>query len=147
LSYTQTGEFANLAGSNGMDEMDGNCRAYPEYYDRVNPLNEYKRAWYLASTPVTHERIVRKKPRSSSNKKSFGNEFSKHIKEDIQRGAIRGGVAAFGLASRYAARSQITGALGVGLRVGGKIGLRVVPVVGATLLVYDLYQFGKWLAE
>jgi hypothetical protein len=137
-----------LVGSNGMDEMDGDCRAYPEYYDWVNPLNEYKRAWYLASTPVTHERIVRPGAKTtSSNKKSFGNEFSKHIKEDIRRGAIRGGLAGIGLASRYAARSQITGALGVGLRVGGRIGLRVVPVVGATLLVYDLYQFGKWLAE
>jgi hypothetical protein len=130
-----------------MDEMDGNCRAYPEHYDRVNPLNEYKRAWYLASTPVTYERKIPKEKRTKSESKSFGNEFSKHVKQDVQRGAVRVGLGAASLAFRYAARSQITGRLGVGLRVGGRIGLRVVPVVGAAIFAYDLYQFGKWLAE
>ena len=32
-------------------------------------------------------------------------------------------------------------------RIGGRIGLRVIPVVGAALLVYDLYQIGKWITE
>jgi len=46
-------------------------------------------------------------------------------------------------ASKAAAKSQITGKLGIGLRVGGRIGTRLVPVVGAVLLakdIYDIYQ-------
>ena len=129
-----------------MDEMDGYCRAYTVDYDRVNPLNEYKRAWYLAISPVTHERIQRPE-KTGQKKESFGQEFRRHVKQDVQRGLTHAGLGAAGLAFRYAARSQVTGRLGVSLRVGGRIGLRVVPVVGAVLFAYDLYQFGKWLAE
>jgi hypothetical protein len=130
-----------------MDEMDGNCRAYSVDYDRVNTLNQYKRAWHLACTPGAHERTTPPEKVEKKGRESFGKQVRKHIKQDIQRGAIHTGLGALGLASRYAAKSQVTGTLGVGLRVGGRIGLRVVPVVGAAIVAYDLYQFGKWLAE
>ena len=110
-------------------------------------VNEYKRAWYLASTPVIHERKIPTEKKSSRKKESFRQEFGRHVKQDVQRAGIHAGTAAIGLAARYASRSQLTGTLGIATRVTGKIGLRVVPVVGAALLVYDLYQFGKWLAE
>ena len=130
-----------------MDEMDGLSAAYAIDHYRVNTLNPYKRAWYLASTPVRHERKVQLEKKSKRNQKSFGQEVKGHLKQDIQRAGVHAGLGAAGLALRYAARSQVTGTLGVGLRVGGRIGLRVVPVVGAALVAYDLYQFGKWLAE
>lgn len=130
-----------------MDEMDGYSAAYAVDYDRVNPLNEYKRAWYLAITPGTHERTVPSEKKPERKRESFGQEFRRHVKQDVQRGAIHAGLGAAGLAFRYAARSQLTGRLGVATRIGGRIGLRVVPVVGAALVAYDLYQFGKWLAE
>lgn len=48
---------------------------------------------------------------------------------------------------KHAAQSQIKGRIGIGLRVGGRIGLRVVPVVGAALLAYDLYQAYQYLTD
>ena len=146
-SHTQTGEPANLVGSNGMDEMDGLGAAHAIDYYRVNTLNPYKRAWYLASSPGAHERTVSPETKTERKRESFGQEFRRHVKQDVQRAGIHAGLGAAGLAFRYAARSQVTGRLGVATRIGGRIGLRVVPVVGAALIAYDLYQFGKWLAE
>ena len=50
-------------------------------------------------------------------------------------------------AAKYAARSQMKGAAGAALRIGGRVGLRAIPIVGAAMLAYDLYQFGSWLLE
>ena len=40
-----------------------------------------------------------------------------------------------------------TGALGTGVRVGGRIGLRFIPILGWALLAYDLYTLGSYLME
>ena len=48
---------------------------------------------------------------------------------------------------KHAAQSQIKGRIGIGLRVGGRIGLRAIPVVGAAMLAYDLYQAYEYLTE
>ena len=128
-----------------MDEMDGYCRAYPVDYDRVNPLNEYKRAWYLATTPIVHERIEpgRRAGSESGLKKRTRNKGRSIVRQEMTQAALGAGM----IASRYASVSGLTGNLGVAIRIGGKVGLRVIPVVGAALIAYDLYQFGKWLAE
>ena len=49
--------------------------------------------------------------------------------------------------AKHASQTQIAGRAGMALRMGGRIGVRVIPIVGAAMLAYDLYQFGSWLLE
>ena len=109
-------------------------------------MNEYKQAWY-ANTLVGIQEHPAKKKRLSSKRDGFVTEFKGHVKQEARRGAVAAGMAIGMQASKYAARSQLTGALGVSLRTGGRVGLRVIPVVGYAILAYDLYQFGKWASE
>ena len=112
----------------------------------VDCMNEYKQAWY-ANTLVGVQEHPRKKKQLSSKKDGFVTEFKGHLKQDVKRGAYAAALGIGMQASKYAARSQLTGALGVSLRTGGRVGLRVIPVVGYAILAYDLYQFGKWVSE
>ena len=110
-------------------------------------MNEYKQAWYANVLVGIQEHPGKKKRLSSKKKDGFVNEFKGHLKQEVKRGAYAAGLAIGMQASKYAARSQLTGAVGVSLRVGGRVGLRVIPVVGYAILAYDLYQFGKWASE
>ena len=106
-------------------------------------------AWYQAITPGIHERTVsrsRTKSGRSSNK-SLSQESTGIVGDFMATTGRDVALGAGMMASRYAAKSQLTGSLGVALRVGGRVGLRVIPVVGVALFAYDMYQFGKWLAE
>ena len=110
-------------------------------------MNEYKQAWYANTLVGVQEHPRKKKQIASSKKDGFVKEFKGHLKQDVKRA---GYAAALGIgmqASKYAARSQLTGAIGVTLRTGGRVGLRVIPVVGYAIIAYDLYQFGKWASE
>ena len=49
--------------------------------------------------------------------------------------------------SKHAAQSQIKGKVGIGLRVGGRIGTRLIPIVGTAMLAYDLYRAYEYLTE
>jgi hypothetical protein len=110
-------------------------------------MNEYKQAWY-ANTLVGIQEAPGKKKRVSSNKSGgFGKEFKSHLKQDVRRAAVAGGLHLGRQLSRVAANTAMTGALGTTVRVGGRVGMRVIPVVGYALLAYDLYQFGKWASE
>ena len=50
-------------------------------------------------------------------------------------------------AASRAAQTALTGRIGTAVRFGGRVGVRVIPVVGYAMLAYDLYQFGKWAME
>ena len=110
--------------------------------ERMNP---YKAAWYAHTLVEVPERPV---PEQRRNKDRVRNEMTGYIQKEVTRnmvsGAALGGLAT---AATHAAQSQIAGRVGVTLRVGGRIGLRVIPVVGVALLAYDLYQFGKWVTQ
>lgn len=113
-------------------------------------MNEYKAAWY-ANTLIGVQEHPGKKKRFSSNKQSkkdgFRKEFGEHVKQDVRRAAIAGGLHIGRQVSRAAANTALTGTLGTTVRMGGRVGMRVIPVVGYALLAYDLYQFGKWASE
>ena len=106
-------------------------------------MNEYKRAWYLAVTPVAAERIIPER-NNQVNSRTRNPSVSRMAEVETKQ---RAGLAVGYQVSKYAARSQVAGRIGMALRVGGRIGLRVIPGVGVALLAYDMYQFGKWLAE
>lgn len=110
-------------------------------------MNAYKEAW-LAEAMIEY-----------SQKRSVGNAATKIGKKrksvtprravDIAAKQKAQGIILKGAhqAAKYAARSQIKGSVGIALRVGGRIGLRAVPVVGAAMLAYDLYQLGEYLLD
>lgn len=109
-------------------------------------MNEYKQAWY-ANTLVGVQEAPEKKRKISNKSGRFVTEFKGHLKQEIKRDAVYAGLAIGREAAKYAARSQLTGTIGAMTRVGGRVGLRVIPVVGYAILAYDLYQFGKWASE
>jgi hypothetical protein len=109
-------------------------------------MNEYKQAWY-ANTLVGIQESPDKKRKVSKKSGGFVSEFKGHLKQDVKRGAYAAALGIGMQASKYAARSQLTGTVGAMTRVGGRVGLRVIPVVGYAILAYDLYQFGKWVSE
>jgi hypothetical protein len=109
-------------------------------------MNEYKQAWY-ANTLVGVQEAPDKKRNISKKSGGFVTEFKGHIKQDIKRQGMYAGLAIGRQAAKYAARSQLTGTIGSMTRVSGRVGLRVIPVVGYAILAYDLYQFGKWVSE
>ena len=106
-------------------------------------VNEYKRAWYLAVTPVAAQRIIPGRTNQVNSRSRKNTVQQMAVSETKQKAGLAAGYQV----SKYAARSQMAGRVGMALRVGGRIGLRVIPGVGVALLAYDMYQFGKWLAE
>lgn len=113
-------------------------------------MNEYKAAWYANTLVGIQEHPGKKKALSSNKAKrqdGFRKEFVDHVKQDVKRGAIVGGLHVGRQLSRVAANTTMTGALGTTVRVSGKVGMRVIPVVGYAILAYDLYQMGKWVSE
>lgn len=66
----------------------------------------------------------------------------------MRKDIVEGAVATAGVyALQGAAKSQMKGKLGMGLRVGGRLGLRAVPVVGAAMIAYDVYGLIKHLHD
>jgi hypothetical protein len=113
-------------------------------------MNEYKAAWYTSTLVGVQEHPRKKKQISSKKQKrsdGFAKEFGEHLKQDVRRAAVAGGLHIARQLSRAAASTAMTGTLGTTVRVGGRVGMRVIPVVGYALLAYDLYQFGKWASE
>jgi len=129
-----------------MDEVHGSCGAYPYNYLGVIVVNEYKLEWYhatLGMKPESHFELRRKmSPPGSSKSAAKGvTAFAQTRAKRKVVGKLRTTVA------KKAARSTITTAVGTGVRVGGRVGLRFVPVVGWALLAYDVYTLGKYLLE
>ena len=110
-------------------------------------MNAYKEAW-LAEAMMTYsqKRSVGKAATSAGKKKKSitpGKAMDIAAKQKAQGIILKGAQQA----AKYAARSQVKGSVGIALRLGGRIGLRAVPVVGAAMLAYDLYQLGQYLLD
>lgn len=138
-----------MVGSNGLDEMDGNCSAYSNDLYRVKSLNEYKQAWMAGQFVGIDDSpaVIRKRRKNGRDPGQIDAKIRRYMKSEVDRGVARAGLGVGLAAARYAAKSQMTGSLGIALRVGGRIGVRAIPLVGAALFAYDIYQFGKWVAE
>ena len=110
-------------------------------------VNSYKEAWlantmldYSASRPLQRAVMQDKKKR----KQITARDATAIAARQKATGLVLKGSHEL---LKHAAQSQIKGRLGIGLRVGGRIGLRVIPVVGAAMLAYDLYQAYEYLTE
>jgi len=95
-------------------------------------MNEYKRAWMAAVDLLPEIQFSDSQPHQSD-----GQTVYEHVKSDI----ITGAAASVMMAGfKHAAQSQLKGRLGIALRVGGRVGIRVVPVVGTAMAVYTVYK-------
>ena len=111
-------------------------------------LNEFKSAWYQntmisdGTSPLVKHRIATKGGTTFSERaRHGGTEFAitrgkRKIKSTVM---VRGATVAAGVTA--------TGSIGVGVRVGGRVALRFVPILGWALLAYDLYTLGTYLME
>lgn len=110
-------------------------------------MNTYKEAWlaqigqdYAHSRPLQRRVMESKKQRKQITPRQASEVVSRQKAESMMIAGARE-------LAKHAAQSQIKGRLGIGLRVGGRIGLRVIPVVGAAMLAYDLYRAYEYLTE
>lgn len=110
--------------------------------------NIYKTAWMESSgqgsairtTSSSRKRISKKQNKTRSN-------YSRLVNVARQQAIEQAVVSSAYAISRTAAQSQVAGRLGIGLRIGGKIGVRAVPVVGAVLLAKDIYDLTRYLTQ
>jgi len=107
-------------------------------------VNVYKLAWLEEVGNGSTVRVKRKKVNKSIAKSTLQHDPFERATRQIFQSVLLG--AAHG-ASKHAAQSMITGRAGMALRVGGRIGLRVVPVVGAVMMAKDIYDIGKFLLD
>ena len=110
-------------------------------------VNTYKEAWlsqsmldYSASRPLQKSVMKEKRKRKQV---TAADATAVAARQKAQAGVMKGAHVLM----KHAAQSQIKGRLGIGLRVGGRIGLRVIPVVGAAMLAYDMYRAYEYLTE
>lgn len=102
--------------------------------DMTNP---YKRAWLEEVGSGTTVRVKKRKVNKLKAKVTLKHDPFEMATRQILQSVVLG--AAHG-ASKHAAQSIIAGRAGIALRVGGRIGLRVVPVVGAVMMAKDIYD-------
>ena len=106
--------------------------------------NAYKSVW-MEFTPGQRTGIKKSLARSIDRrtKKSKFSFYAMVEKQAKQEAALR--VAK--RTSRYLARNQVRGAIGIAGRTAGRVGMRLVPVVGWAMNAYDAYQVAKYVKE
>lgn len=98
-------------------------------------LNQYKLAWLQE---VNAEYLSPVAQQSAGESPQPHNNIQQKLISDAVVGATLSGIMT---ASQYMSTSQMKGRMGMALRVGGRVGVRAVPIVGIALTVYDVYSF------
>jgi hypothetical protein len=99
-------------------------------------MNSFKQEWLEA----TQDLLLPPYNSSISEQHDQRNIF---VERQITQRKKEAGMAIGMMLSTHAAQSQVAGRLGMALRVGGRLGVRVIPVAGAVLTAYDVYMFLK----
>ena len=110
-------------------------------------MNQYKIDWYLASQVVAEalvDQIVQQQKKTQDSHPFHRNEFN--LMKDQVTETVARSVMTWALPTimKHLSQNQIKGTLGIMGRVGGRVGLRAVPVLGVALFVkdaYDIYEF------
>ena len=108
-------------------------------------MNSYKQAWYANTLVATTEA-----PKPERIRAAVRRNLSKKAQMDtdgVGRLARETGLTLANEIASRASKTTMTGTVGTAVRMGGRVGVRVIPVVGYAILAYDLYLFGKWVSE
>jgi hypothetical protein len=97
-------------------------------------MNPYKEAW-MAHAGMIYDR----KSHETNTERPGLMELSKsYVKKEARDAIVT--AAVIGVAT-HAAQSQISGPIGIGLRVTGRVALRAIPIIGTAYAVYSLYDY------
>lgn len=109
-------------------------------------MNQYKRDWLAQVGMIRYSNPEPGKTKKKNNKSKINYASKVHaiLEQEVKEKVA---LSTAHTLSRYASVAASKGRLGIALRVGGKIGLRVVPVVGAVMLAHDIYQVGKFIHD
>ena len=97
-------------------------------------MNAYKSEWLEA----TQDLLL---PPYNTSQHDYDDQSNVFVERQITQRKREAGMAIGMIAATTAAQSQIAGRVGMALRVGGRLGVRVIPVAGAVLTAYDVYMF------
>lgn len=97
-------------------------------------MNAYKMEWLEA----TQDLLL---PPYKSSQDDHNDQNNVFVERQISQRKKQAAMTIGMIAATTAAQSQLAGRIGIGLRVGGRLGVRVIPVVGAVLTAYDVYMF------
>ena len=104
--------------------------------------------WYLATQSVSEyvmNRIIASEDaRIDKWEKTPADMAIEHVVETALRGVMTWAIPTI---MKHMAQNQIKGTLGIIGRVGGRAGLRVVPVLGTILIVKDAYDLYEYLTD
>ena len=110
-------------------------------------MNQYKLDWYLASQVVSEvliDQLVQNQKKVQDSHPFHRNPTNlmlDKVTENVARSVMTWAIPTL---MKHLAQNQIKGTIGIMGRVGGRVGLRAVPVLGAAMFVkdaYDLYEF------
>jgi len=113
-------------------------------------MNQYKLDWYLASQVVAEVLIdqMSKNQKKIQDSHPFHrnstNLMLDHVTETVARSVM---TYALPTIMKHLSQNQLKGTLGIMGRVGGRVGLRAVPVIGAALFVKDAYEIYDFLTD
>ena len=97
-------------------------------------MNSYKLEWIEA----TQDLLL---PPYNTSQHDNDDQSNVFVERQISQRKKEAAMAIGMIAATTAAQSQLAGRIGIGLRVGGRLGVRIIPVVGAVLTAYDVYMF------
>ena len=97
-------------------------------------MNPYKEAW------MVHAGMINEHKRHETRTSAPGlmDKSKSVVKKEVRDAIVT--AAVIGIAS-HAAQSQISGPIGIGLRVTGRVALRAIPIIGTAYAVYSLYDY------
>lgn len=97
-------------------------------------MNPYKEAWMVHAGMINEHNRHHTKSDAPGMMEQSKSVVKKEVRDAIVTAAV------IGIAS-HAAQSQISGPIGIGLRVTGRVALRAIPIIGTAYAVYSLYDY------
>ena len=108
-------------------------------------MNQYKMDWYLATQSVSNyvmNRIYSDQEKPTEH--SHPSIVMDYALEQAGRAVMTWAIPTI---MKHLSQNQIKGTIGVMGRVGGRVGLRVVPVLGTVMIIKDALDVYEYLTD
>lgn len=108
-------------------------------------MNQFKLDWYLATQVVNNYALNKVVAAHESSQQDLMRNHT--VESVIEHGTRAVMTWAIPTIMKHMAQNQIKGTLGIMGRVGGRVGLRAVPVIGTVMMVKDAYDLYDYLTD